>query len=252
MLFVQWDTHLRLLSLLGDANQHWPWKFSLCEAHEVHNKITSVDTVILKGCFTPSVSGLKLRGAAPSLAYKGLQVPQALLLQQRKWSLVLVCSPTVVIIFAVPCSAHDFLPCPISNVWIYCGVNQGKTDWYPKSPAAEKRDFLEWQCCLLPVASSPDQRNAITNQLLCKTYIHSTYRHRMVSIHSKRLLQAGRSLDQCRPFSTSCDTGLCLSHFIILCWVLILKLFHNHMNLEFSFRPWKKCRAWHTDKYNSV
>lgn len=169
MLFVQWDTHLRLLSLLGDANQHWPWKSSLCEAHEVHNKITSVDTVILKWRFTPSVSGLKLRGDAPSLAYKGLQVPQALPLQQRKWSLVLVCSPTAIIILAVPCSAHDFLPCPVSNVWIYCGVNQGKTDWYPKSPAAEKRDFLEWQCCLLPVASSPDQRNAITNQLLYRT-----------------------------------------------------------------------------------
>lgn len=85
MLFVQWDTHLRLFSLLGDANQHRPWNFSLYEEHEAQNEITRVDTVILKWCFTPSVSGIKPRGAAPSLAYKGFQVPQAPLLQQRKW-----------------------------------------------------------------------------------------------------------------------------------------------------------------------
>lgn len=109
MLFVQWDTHVRLFSLLGDANQHWPWKFSLYGTHEVHDKITRVDTAVSKWCFTPSVSGLKLRGAAPSLAYKGLQEPQALLLQQIKWCLVLVWSPTAIIIsLEVPCSAHDF------------------------------------------------------------------------------------------------------------------------------------------------
>lgn len=148
----------------------WPWKFSFFEVHEAQNKITRVDTVILKGCFTPSVSGLKPRGPDPILAYRGLQVPQAPLLQQRKWCLVLVWSPTVIIIsLEAPCSACDFLPCPVSNVWIYCGVNQGKTDWYPKSPAAEKQDFLEWWCCLLLVASSSDQSNVITNQLFCRT-----------------------------------------------------------------------------------
>lgn len=49
------------------------------------------------------------------------------------------------------------------------------------------------------------------------------------------LFLARWSLDKFWPFLTGWDTGLCLSHFIILCWVLILKLFHNHMNLEFSF-----------------
>lgn len=151
MLFVQWDTHVRLFSLLGDANQHWPWKFSLCEAHEVHNKITRVDAVVLKWCFSPSFSGLKVRGAALSLTDKGLQIPQALLLQQRKWCWVLVWSPTAIIISPLQCPR--FLLCPVFNIWIYGGVNQGKTDWYPKSPAAEKWGFLEWWCCLLPVAS---------------------------------------------------------------------------------------------------
>lgn len=144
------------------------------------------------------------------------------------------------------------MPCPVSNVWIYSSVNQDKPDKFPKSPAAEKRDFLEWRWWLLPVASSPNQRNVITDQLFCSTLYTFNIQMRMVSVHSRRHLQAGRSLDQFRPFSTSCDTGLCLSHFIILQWVLILKLFHNHMNLEFSFHPWKKCRAWHSDKYNSV
>ena len=82
-------------------------------------------------------------------------------------------SPTAVIIcLEVPCSASVFLPCPVSKLRICSGVNQGKPDKFSKSPITKKQDFLEWWSCLLPVTSSLNQRNVITNQLFC-SYLYT-------------------------------------------------------------------------------